>query len=160
MSRTKITCPVDGGSNCFHERLPEGDTYMSFDCGYATNAHYEIGSQAIENVLSKAPQLVKDLAFEDEARGLVWIPSVVQIPGKGIVFPDGESKDRWGYRFAPEVSIPEEEKEDWPIPGQEGKFYSHRLDMENSRPYESFQFADAIANLGLVVENIKDKKED
>ena len=134
MSRTKITCPVDGGSNCFHERLPEGDTYMSFDCGYATNAHYEIGSQAIENVLSKAPQLVKDLAFE--------------------------SKDRWGYRFAPEVSIPEEEKEDWPIPGQEGKFYSHRLDMENSRPYESFQFADAIANLGLVVENIKDKKED
>ncbi len=67
MSQVKITCPVDGGTNCFHERLKEGDTYMSFDCGFASNEHYKIGSQAIANVLEKAPQLVKDLAFEDEA---------------------------------------------------------------------------------------------
>ena len=155
MARVKITCPVDGGGNCYHERLPEGDTYMSFDCGYASNEHYQIGSEAVEKVLTNAPQLVKDLAFEDEARNIVWIPSVVQIPGKGIVFPDGTSKDQWGYRFAPEVAISEEDQKNWPIEGREGEFYKHRLDMENSTPYESWQFADAIANLGLVVGEIK-----
>ena len=95
MARTRMTCPVDGGTNCFHERLPEGDTYMSFDCGYASNEHYKIGSDAVKNVLDNAPQLVKDLAFEDEARGIVWIPSVVQIPKKGIVFPDGTNTEQW-----------------------------------------------------------------
>ena len=138
MARVKITCPVDGLGNCFHERLKEGDTYMSFDCGYASNEHYKIGSEAVENVLSKAPQLIKDLAFDDNARGIVWIPSVVQIPNKGIVFPDGETKDKWGYRFAPEVEIPEDEQSDWPIEGKDGEFYGHRLDMENSIPYESW----------------------
>jgi hypothetical protein len=155
MARVKITCPVDGGGNCYHERLDEGDTYMSFDCGYATNEHYKIGSEAIDKVLSKAPQLIKDLAFEDFARGIVWIPSVVQIPGKGIVFPDGESKDKWGYRYAEEVSIPEDEQKDWPVEGQEGKFYKHRLDMDNSKAYESCEFSEAISNLGLEVEGIK-----
>ena len=153
MARIKITCPVDGGGNCFHERLKEGDTYMSFDCGFASNEHYKIGSDAIETVLSKAPQLVQDLAFEDEARGIVWIPSVVQIPGKGIVFPDGVSTEKWGYRFAPEIEIPEEEQEKWPIEGEEDKYYKSRLDMENSTPYEWNDFGSAIANLGLVVEN-------
>ena len=152
MSQVKITCPVDGGTNCFHERLKEGDTYMSFDCGFASNEHYKIGSQAIANVLEKAPQLVKDLAFEDEARGIVWIPSVVQIPGKGIVFPDGVSTEKWGYRFAPEVKIPPEEQKNWPVPGLEGTYYKDRLDMENSTPYEWNDFASAIANLGLVIE--------
>jgi len=155
MSRTKITCPVDGLGNCFHERLEEGDAYMSFDCGYASNEHYKIGSEAIENVLRDAPQLITDLAVEDEARGIVWIPSVIQIPEKGIVFPDGTSKDQWGYRFAPEIEIPEEEQQKWPIEGQDGKFYTNRLDMENSIAYESWQFADAIANLGLVIEETK-----
>tara|TARA_R110000744_G_scaffold19769_2_gene51950 strand:- start:292 stop:759 length:468 start_codon:yes stop_codon:yes gene_type:complete len=155
MARVKITCPVDGGGNCYHERLKEGDTYMSFDCGYATNEHYKIGSEAIDNVLSKAPQLIKALAFEDLALGLVWIPSVVQIPGKGIVFPDGESEDKWGYRYAEEILIPEDEQSEWPIEGQDGEFYKHRLDMENSKTYESCQFSDAISNLGLEVEGIK-----
>tara|TARA_R110001592_G_C13117032_1_gene745479 strand:+ start:926 stop:1414 length:489 start_codon:yes stop_codon:yes gene_type:complete len=154
MSRTKITCPVDGLGNCFQERLPEGDTYMSFDCGYASNEHYKIGSEAVENVLSKAPQLIQELAFDDNARGIVWIPSVVQIPNKGIVFPDGTSKDQWGYRFAAEIEIPEEEQKDWPIEGKDGEFYKARLDMDNSTPYESWQFSDAIANLGLVLDNV------
>ena len=155
MSRVKILCPVDGGANCFQERLPEGDTYMSFDCGYASNEHYKIGGDAIANVLSKAPKLVQDLAFEDTARGIVWIPSVVQIPNKGIVFPDGESADKWGYRFAEEIAIPEDEQKEWPVEGKDGEFYKARLDIENSKPYESFQFSDAISNLGLVVDGIK-----
>lgn len=155
MSRVKITCPVDGMGNCFHERLEEGDTYMSFDCGYASNEHYKIGSEAIENVLSKAPQLIKDLAFDDNARGIVWIPSVVQIPKKGIVFPDGESADRWGYRYAAEIDIPLDEQKEWPIEGKPGQTYKSRLDMENSIPYETHQFADAIANLGLVIDEVE-----
>ena len=155
MARTRMTCPVDGGTNCFHERLPEGDTYMSFDCGYASNEHYKIGSDAVKNVLDNAPQLVKDLAFEDEARGIVWIPSVVQIPKKGIVFPDGTNTEQWGWRFAPEVKIPLEEQKNWPIPGKEGKYYTDRLDMENSTAYERWEFSEALKNLDLVIDEVK-----
>ena len=157
-SQVKIICPVDGGGNCFHERLNEGDVYMSFDCGFASNSHYKIGSKAIEKVLESAPQLVKDLAFEDEVRGIVWIPSVIQIPGKGIVFPDGVSTEKWGYRYAPEVKIPIKEQKEWPIPGQEGKYYTDRLDMEKSIAYKWDDFASAIANLGLVKDLTKGKK--
>lgn len=153
MSHVKITCPVDGLGNCFHERLDEGDTYMSFDCGFASNVHYKIGGEAIERVLENAPQLVQDLAFNDEARGIVWIPSVVQIPGKGIVFPDGVSTEKWGYRFAPEIDIPKDEQDDWPIEGKSGEFYKNRLDMENSTAYDWNDFTSAVSNLGLVVDN-------
>ena len=150
----KITCPVDGGTNCFHERLDEGDTYMSFDCGFASNEHYKIGSVAIERVLESAPQIVKDLAFKDEARGIVWLPSVVQIPGKGIVFPDGVSTEKWGYRFAPEIEIPLKEQSEWPIEGKSGEFYQNRLDMENSIPYKWNDFSSAVENIGLIQADI------
>jgi len=156
MARVKMTCPVDGGGNCFHERLDEGDVYMSFDCGFASNSHYKIDSEAIKKVLEGAPALVKDLAFEDDARGIVWIPSVVQIPGKGIVFPDGVSTEKWGYRFAPEVNIPEEEQKEWPIEGKKNKFYNTKLDMENSTSYKWNEFSKAVANLGLIREEEKD----
>lgn len=157
-TQAKIICPVDGGGNCFHERLAEGDVYMSFDCGFASNSHYKIGSEAIKKVLESAPQLVKDLAFDDKSRGIVWIPSVIQIPGKGIVFPDGVSTEKWGYRYAPEVEIPEDEQKDWPIPGRDGKYYTSRVDMEQSTPYKWDEFRDAIANLGLVKDLTKGKK--
>ena len=46
------------------------------------------------------------------------------------------------------------QQSDWPIEGKDGEFYGHRLDMENSIPYESWQFSAAIANLGLVLDGV------
>ena len=74
----------------------------------------------------------------------------MQIPKKGIVFPDGESKDKWGYRFAAEIDIPEDEQKDWPIEGQEGKFYSSRLDMENLVKFDKLDFQGACDELKII----------
>ena len=50
------------------------------------------------------------------------------------------------------VDIPEEEQKDYPIPGQEGKFYSSRYDTDNQTVFETF-----LEGMSLVNKIVKEK---
>jgi hypothetical protein len=42
------------------------------------------------------PELYKELMGEDE-NGLIWIPSAINIPDKGMVFADGANGSNWAW---------------------------------------------------------------
>ena len=146
----KIVSPFTGKKNCFIQRLDGEESYLCMDSGYTTNTTYEIGSDVIKDAESKAPKLVNDLKFVDKERGLVWFPSIVQVPGIGMIFPDGSSIDDWGYSVAKQVAIPTEEQKKYPIADKEGQYYQSRLDMENLKTFDKNAFEDACEELKII----------
>ena len=117
---------------------------------------YKIDSDVIKDAEARAPKLVNDLKYQDDERGLVWFPSVVQVPGIGMIFPDGSSIDDWGYSVAKQIAIPTEEQKEYPIPGKEGMYYQSRLDMDNLKTFDKMKFEDACEELKIVqdLENV------
>jgi len=146
----KIKSPITGTNKCFVEEYEDIKSYLCMDSGYTSNTTYEVDSELISNVEKSAPQIVKDLKFIDETRNIIWYPSVIQIPGGGMVFPDGTDKDNWGWSVAKEVKIPEEEQKQYPIADKEDEYYVSKLDMDNLRKFSKDEFEAACEILGLI----------
>ena len=146
----KIKSPFTGKNNCFVQKIGTMESYLCMDSGYTTNTTYEVGSDVIKQAEEKAPQLVKDLQYIDKKRGLVWFPSVVQVPGIGMIFPDGSSIDDWGYSVAKQVAIPDDDQKKYPVPGKKDAFYQSRLDMENLKTFDKLKFEDACEELKII----------
>jgi hypothetical protein len=83
------------------------------------------------------PELVKDLEFIAEDN-LVWYPSVINVPEKGILFPNGSSKDAWGWSVAPLIQIEEEEKSRFP------KNQTHKVDLKGMEHFSKEMFTHAL----------------
>jgi len=146
----KIKSPFTGNHNCFNQKIGDIQSLLCMDSGYTTNSTYKIGSDVIKDAEEKAPKLVNDLKHIDEERGLVWFPSIVQVPGVGMIFPDGSSTDDWGYSVAKQVAIPEDEQKNYPVPGKDGTFYQSRLDMQNLKTFDKMKFQDACEELKII----------
>lgn len=146
----KVVSPITGKKNCFIQKIGEAESYLCVDSGYTTNTSYEIGSDVIKDAEKRAPKLVNDLKYIDEERGLVWFPSIVQVPGIGMIFPDGTCEEDWGYSVAKQVAIPTEEQKNYPVPGKDGVYYQSRLDMENLIKFDKLDFQGACDELKII----------
>ena len=109
---TKIQCPICFTDRmCFDEYVEKDNyhSYLCFRCGFTSNSNYAFGKEEIKLALESSPKLVKELSFRDYKRYVVWIPSVVNMGDKGIIFPEGTKED-WNWRYAKVVEIPEGER--------------------------------------------------
>ena len=137
-----ITCPhcLDT-NNCFEDVQPTFSSYLCFNCGYMSDSRYEIGNlQLIEN-MKKSPQLVRESQFEDKDRGIIWFPSVINMGKLGMIFPEG-TKDKYVWKYAKVVDIPEEERVNYDN-------YSQRLDVENAKTFQQNDFMGACKEMGI-----------
>ena len=67
-----------------------------------------------------------------------------------MVFLDGNKKDNWRWAGVKAVEITETEKSKYPIPGKEGEFYEHRMDMETIKHFEERDYMDALSYIGVL----------
>ena len=137
-----ITCPhcLDT-NNCFEEIQESFSSYLCFSCGFMSDSRYEIGNlQLIEN-MKNSPQLVRESQFEDKDRGIIWFPSVINIGKLGMIFPEG-TKDKYVWKYAKVVDIPEEERVNYDN-------YSQRLDVENAKTFQQNDFMGACKEMGI-----------
>ena len=137
-----ITCPhcLDT-NNCFEEIQETFSSYLCFSCGFMSDSRYEIGNlQLIEN-MKNSPQLVRESQFEDKDRGIIWFPSVINMGKLGMIFPEG-TKDKYVWKYAKVVDIPEEERVNYDN-------YSQRLDVENAKTFQQNDFMGACKELGI-----------
>lgn len=150
----KIKSPIDGSNKCFRvytEPLTE-DYFLCLGSGFTTTSRYKIDSSYVETVRKKSPKIIAELEFFDYDRELVWVPCVLNMGKRGMIYPAG-TKDNWNWHYAKVVEIPKEEKENFKIPGKEGKYYESRLDIDNSEIFNSTDFIGACISMGI----IKDK---
>ena len=144
-----IDCPICYDSDtCFEDIQEKFKSYMCFNCGFMSNTAYtEENSDKVENT----SQLVEELKFFDEERKIYWFPSVVNMGPKGIIYPEGKVES-WVWKYAEVVPIKEEEQLDYPIPGEDDKYYTEKLDVEGAKSYGQYEFLEACKEMGITME--------
>tara|TARA_B100000287_G_scaffold277967_1_gene261888 strand:+ start:2470 stop:2976 length:507 start_codon:yes stop_codon:yes gene_type:complete len=152
----KVTCPHCGSKNCFESTEEDTNTvsYLCLKCGYTSNTFFTEDSQQLKSSFTTAPTLISDLQFFDKSRKLVWIPCVLNMGKRGIIFPKG-SKNNWKWNYAKVVDIDLNEQNKYPVPGKEGEFYKSKLDIENALSFEWDDFIGACEEMGITTDLIK-----
>jgi len=83
------TCNRCGSDACYVQEVNEQvKLYFCYGCGFQANTAMTRDSEFLQQQMEVLPELYKELMGEDE-NGTIWMPSVVNIPDKGMVFADG-----------------------------------------------------------------------
>ena len=150
---TKITCPVCKSKNCFESIDNNITSYLCLRCGYTSNSLLKESSESLEKILETTPQLAKDLQIFDSTRELYWIPTVINMGDRGIIYPEGTT-DNWKWKYAKVVDVPKESQKDYPIPGKDDEYYKTMLDVENAEEFENTEFLEACKAMGITAGDI------
>lgn len=143
---------VDGpfGSNACYERTivdengNEVTTWLCFGSGYTSSTLMQKDSPAVNNAIESSPELYRDLMHEDE-NNRVWLPATITLPGKGMVFIDGTTKDKWSWTAVDSIDITEEDRKIGNYPENQ----TVRMDMKKKRIYSKTDFMDALESIGF-----------
>ena len=147
----KIKCPVCNNSNCFETTTDEVLSYLCLSWGRTTNSYFTDGSEQLIAAIEKSPEIIKDLTYRDPDTNLVWMPSVVNIPSRGIIYPMGD-KDNWNWAFSPIIEMSKKEQKDYPIPGKDDEYYESRLGVETGDGLKLFgqnEYVEACKEMGI-----------
>lgn len=110
ISNLFVTCPHCGSNLCYHQDMGQGVEAMTcLACGFTTTNQMLEGSPMEKQVTGKHPSLYKDLRFVD-VHGFVWYPSVITVPGVGMGYIDGTSKEDWEWVVTPVRKLTRKER--------------------------------------------------
>ena len=142
-------CARCGSDACYVQEVNhEIKNYQCMGCGFVTNSLMKKDSQFLEEQMELLPNLYKELLGEDD-NSLIWMPATINLPSQGMVFANGTSAENWNWAAVKSVSVPEDEKEKYPIPGKPGEFYEQRMDMETLKEFGEKDFIEALDYIGI-----------
>jgi len=169
-----VNSPVCDSNACYESEFQTQEglvkTWLCMTSGYTSNTTMTKDSEVLKQTLEYTADLIKDLRQDHEPPGggeiLAWFPTVIQMPSKGMIFPDPikgagtlDGKPEWQWTVVKAIEIPEEEQEKYPDPTNPGTFYKHRMDMKNVKHFDKLCFMDAAEELGMFDSNFT-KSED
>ncbi len=137
------TCPHCGGDACYVQEVTvDISIKQCFGCGYSSNSLMNEGNEFYELQIESLPELHKDLMWMDPETRDTWIPQTINIPDKGMVFANGNTKDNWRWTAA--LAIPTTEKDEKVVKNQ-----THKMDMKNVKYFNQKDFMDALETIGF-----------
>jgi|TARA_R100000234_G_C4976113_1_gene168521 Zn ribbon nucleic-acid-binding protein len=146
-------CPLCGEHSLHLSEDKELNFMQCVNCGYVSSDKF-LGSKETNEEYSKLDELLQKWVKETENR--LWIPIQMTLPF-GMIYPalvDNEMK----WIFADTQEIPEEERKNYPIEGQEGKFYDKKYNTENPKMYDIY--AEALADVQKIIQEETQKAAD
>ena len=144
------TCERCSSDACYVQEVNQDvKLYFCYGCGFQANTAMKRSSEFLEQQMEVLPELYKELMGEDE-NGTIWMPSVVNIPDKGMVFADGTGKGAvWGWAAVKAVPMPEEEKVKFK---EKGKDYEWKMDMSTMMNFNERDFIEALTYINVLPE--------
>jgi hypothetical protein len=143
------TCNRCGSDACYVQEVNEQvKLYFCYGCGFQANSVMTRDSEFLQQQMETLPELYKELMGEDE-NGLIWMPSVVNIPDKGMVFADGANGQNWRWAAVKATLMSEEEKAKFK---EKGKEYDYKMDMTTLTHFPERDFIDALSYIGVLPE--------
>jgi len=143
------TCNRCGSDACYVQEVNEQvKLHFCYGCGFQANTAMTRDSEFLQQQMETLPELYKELMGEDE-NGLIWMPSVVNIPDKGMVFADGTNSQNWRWAAVKATLMPEEEKAKFKAKGKE---YDYKMDMTTLTHFSERDFIDALSYIGVLPE--------
>lgn len=144
-----IICDRCGSDACYVQEVNDKiKNYQCYGCGFITNSLLVKDSQFFNEQMELLPNLYKELMGEAED-GKIWMPSTVNMPGKGMIFANGKDSLNWKWAAVLAVPVMEEEKEKYPIPNKEGEYYEWRMDMTTIKEFEEKDYIEALDYIGI-----------
>lgn len=145
-------CKRCGSDACYTQEVtPEITNYFCYGCGFQTNTLMKEGEEFFEQQKELLPELYKDLIHKDE-EGQMWMPNMINIPDKGMVFANGTNPSNWKWAAVKAIPVTEEEKHKYPIKGKKDQYYEFRMDMSTMMPFEEKDFMDALSYIEVLPE--------
>jgi hypothetical protein len=150
----KITSPIDGSDRCFrvYTEPASTDHYLCMTTGYMSTTDMKVGSDSLTKEIERSPELIGAVQHYDGERDIVWIPTIMNIPGKGMIFPDG-NLESWKWSHASVVPIAEEDRKNYPIPNKDGEYFDSKLDVDNAKKFDKFY--EACISMGVLTKDFK-----
>jgi hypothetical protein len=143
------TCNRCSSDACYVQEVNEQvKLYFCYGCGFQANSVMTRDSEFLQQQMETLPELYKELMGEDE-KGLIWMPSVVNIPDKGMVFADGANGSNWRWAAVKATLMSEEEKTKFK---EKGKEYDYKMDMTTLTHFPERDFMDALSYIGVLPE--------
>lgn len=142
----KLTdCKRCGGNACYEQHIDDKTTtWLCMGCGFTTSTLMVEDGKLIKDLLETSPELYKDLLFVDPEKQ-VWAPATITLPGKGMVFLDGVSKQDWRWAAVKAVEITEEDRKVKQFPADQ----VYKMDMQNIKYFGQKEFMDALEVIGF-----------
>lgn len=142
------TCNRCSSDACYVQEVNENvKLHFCYGCGFQANSAMTRDSEFLKEQVEILPELYKELMGEDE-NNLVWMPSMVNIPDKGMVFADGGGKGSvWGWAAVKAVPMPEEEKAKFK---EKGKDYEWKMDMSTMKHFPEHDYMEALSYIGIL----------
>ena len=172
-----IDCKCCGSNACYESEFTtqEGQitTWLCMTCGFTTNTTMTEDSEGLKQTMELTAELIKDLRQDHD--GLVWFPTAITMPNKGMVFPEPNKKLKitksfaivdgkediqkveqdWGWTVVKAIPIPKEDQHKYPDATNPGTFYENRMDMKNLKRFKKLEFMDAAEELGMFKKEFK-----
>lgn len=150
MTDKLINCKKCGSKLCYETQVNLDITnYACMGCGFYTNTLMKEGEEFYNTTIETLPELFKEIIYTDD-EGFKWSPTVVNVEDKGLVFPNGTSKDNWQWCGVLSIPVSEEEKTKYPIKGKPGQYYKYRMDMTTLKPFGKEGYMDALKYIGVI----------
>lgn len=145
-------CKHCGSDACYTQEVtPEIINQFCYGCGFQTNTLMKEGEEFFEQQKELLPELYKDIIYKDE-NDQMWMPSMINVPDKGMVFANGTDPSNWKWAAVKAVAVTEEEKHKYPIKGKKDQYYEFRMDMTTMMPFGEKEFMDALSYIGVLPE--------
>lgn len=143
------TCDRCGSDACYVQEVNENvKLHFCYGCGFQANTAMTRDSEFFQQQMEVFPELYKELMGEDE-NGLIWMPSMVNVPDKGMVFADGSRASNWAWGAVKAIPMPEEEKAKFKA---KGKDYDWKMDMTTLQHFPERDFIEALSYIGVLPE--------
>jgi hypothetical protein len=143
------TCDRCGSDACYVQEVNQDvKLHFCYGCGFQANTAMKRDSEFLQQQMEVLPELYKELMGEDE-NGTIWMPSVVNIPDKGMVFADGPNGQQWQWAAVKATLMSEKEKTKFK---EKGKEYDYKMDMTTLTHFPERDFIDALTYIGVLPE--------
>jgi hypothetical protein len=143
------TCERCGSDACYVQEVNQDvKLHFCYGCGFQANTAMKRDSEFLQQQMETLPELYKELMGEDE-NGTIWMPSVVNIPDKGMVFADGPNGQQWQWAAVKATLMSEEEKAKFK---EKGKEYDYKMDMTTLTHFPEREFIEALTYIGVLPE--------
>lgn len=156
LDKLKI-CPC-GKSNACYEQISSGIKWeQCYGCGFVSNDLMREGRKFLKEQVEILPEIYKESLFDDpKVKGKKWMPSMIKLEDKGMVFLNGSNKDnvKWSAILSKEVT--EEEKTKYPIPDKPGHFYKYRMDVQTLKDFDKYDYIGALEYIGVLPKDVEE----
>ena len=139
-------CTRCGSDACYTQEVTKDiNIEMCYGCGFQSNSIIKKGNEFFNQQFENLPELYKELMDEEEDTGKIWMPTIINLKDKGMVFDDGTNRDNWRWAAVKAIPVIEEELEKY-------KGEKHRADMSTIKHFEERGFIEALSYIGVLPE--------